>query len=98
VLFFTDLSKLELLGYVLQGVGEGKPADPRIQHFHVRRVEIDTHPDMPVMVDGTPIGEGRVCIEVRRHAVAMMVGQPELEPPSEPEEMIEQHTDDAALA
>ena len=44
VLFFADLSKLELLGYVLQGVGEGKPEDSRIQHYHVRRVEIDTHP------------------------------------------------------
>jgi diacylglycerol kinase (ATP) len=98
VLFFADLSKLELLGYVLQGVGEGKPEDPRIQHFHVRRVEIDTQPDMPIMVDGTAIGEGRVCIEVRRHAVAMMVGQPEPETPTEPDETIEQQTDDAALA
>jgi diacylglycerol kinase family enzyme len=28
VLFFAELSKLELLGYVLQGVGEGKQEDP----------------------------------------------------------------------
>jgi diacylglycerol kinase (ATP) len=75
VLFFADLSKLELLGYVLQGVGEGKPEDPRIQHFHVRRVEIDTHPAMPVMADGNPIGEGLVRIEVKRHALAVMVSQ-----------------------
>ncbi len=40
-----NLNKLELLGYVLQGVGEGKPEDPRIQHFHVRKVEIERiHP------------------------------------------------------
>ena len=76
VLFFADLSKLDLLGYVFQGVGEGKPEDPRIQHFHVRRVEIDTHPAMPVMADGTALGEGLVRIEVRRHALAVMVGQP----------------------
>ncbi len=76
VLFFADLTKLELLGYIFQGVGEGKPEDARIQHYHVRRVEIDTEPAMPVMVDGNPLGEGRVRIEVRRHALAVMVNQP----------------------
>ena len=84
VLFFADLNKLELLGYVLQGVGEGKPEDPRIQHFHVRRVDIDTHPAMPVMADGSALGEGRVHIEVRRHALAVMVNQPALDGPSAP--------------
>jgi len=76
VLFFADLSKLDLLGYVLQGVGEGKPEDPRIQHYHVRKVEIDTQPVMQVMADGSPLGEGPVRIEVRRHVLAVMVGQP----------------------
>ena len=84
VLFFADLSKLDLLGYVLQGVGEGKPEDPRIQHFHVRRVDIDTHPSMPVMADGNPLGEGLVRIEVRRHVLAVMAGPeaPEVHPES----------------
>ena len=79
VLFFADLSKLDLLGYVLHGVGEGKPEDPRIQHYHVRRVDIDTQPAMPVMADGYSLGEGLVRIAVWRHALAMMVSQPELE-------------------
>jgi diacylglycerol kinase family enzyme len=73
VLFFGDLSKLDLLGYVFQGVGKGKPHDPRIRRYHVRRVDIDTHPAMPVMADGTTLGEGLVHIEVRRHALAVMV-------------------------
>ena len=77
VLFFADLSKLELLGYVLQGVGEGKPEDSRIQHFHVRKVEIDTQPAMPIMADGNPLGEGLVSIKVKRHALAVMVSQVE---------------------
>jgi diacylglycerol kinase family enzyme len=81
---------LDLLGYVFQGVGEGKPEDPRIQHFHVRRVEIDTQPAMPVMADGTGLGEGLVRIEVRRHALTVMVGP-------ESSEILEQRTDDAAL-
>ena len=74
VLFFADLSKLDLLGYVFQGVGVGKPEDARIQHFHVRRVDIDTQPAMPVMADGIALGEGIVHIEVCRHALAVMAG------------------------
>jgi len=89
VLFFADLNKLELLGYVLQGVGEGYPEDQRIQHYHVRRVEIDTHPAMPVMADGSPLGEGLVRIEVRRHALAVMAGQPAAELLLEADEIIE---------
>jgi len=85
VLFFADLSKLELLGYILRGVGEGRQEDSRIQHFHVRRVEIDTQPAMPVMADGSALGEGLVRIEVRRHALAVMVSQPEPEAYPEPE-------------
>jgi len=82
VLFFADLNKLELLGYILQGVGEGYPEDQRIQHFHVHKMEIDTHPAMPVMADGSPLGEGLVRIEMRRHALAVMAGSemPEEQP------------------
>jgi diacylglycerol kinase (ATP) len=76
VLFFADLSKLDLLSYVFQGVGTGRPEDPRIQHYHVRRVDIDTHPAMPVMADGNALGEGLVRIQVRRHALTVMVAEP----------------------
>ncbi len=82
VLFFSDLSKLQLLGYVLQGVGEGHPEDSRIQHFHVRRVDIDTHPAMPVMADGSALGEGLVRIEVRRRVLRVMAGPAAPEVPS----------------
>ena len=74
VLFFADLSKLDLLGYVFQGVGIGRPEDPRIQHFRVRRVDIDTHPAMPVMADGSALGEGLVRIKVRRRVLTVMAG------------------------
>jgi diacylglycerol kinase family enzyme len=85
VLFFAELNKLELLGYVLQGVGEGKPEDPRIQHFHVRKVEINTDPSMPVLTDGNTLGEGLVRIEARRHVLAVMAGPeaPEVQPESD---------------
>jgi diacylglycerol kinase (ATP) len=73
VLFFADLSKLDLIGYVLKGPGTSKQEDPRIQHFLVRRVVIDTHPAMPVLADGIALGEGSVRIEVQRHALTVMV-------------------------
>lgn len=74
VLFFADLSKLDLINYVLKGPGKSTLEDHRIQHFRVRRVVIDTHPAMPIMADGITLGEGLVRIEVRRDALAVMVG------------------------
>jgi diacylglycerol kinase (ATP) len=90
VLFFSDLSKLQLLGYVLQGVGEGHPEDSRIQHFHVRRVDINTQPAMPVMADGSALGEGMVRIEIRRRVLAVMAGPASSEPLPESGETLDQ--------
>ncbi len=76
VLLFADLSKMDLLGYAVQVARAGGGLeDERIQHYHVRRVDIDTHPAMPVMVDGLALGEGPLRISVRRHALAVMVGE-----------------------
>ncbi|HRA67219.1 MAG TPA: diacylglycerol kinase family protein [Caldilinea sp.] len=89
VLFFPDLSKLELLGYIFSGIGPGKVEDPRIQHYHARRVEIDTQPAMPIMADGNPLGAGRVRIEVRRRVLTVMVGKPAPAALFDPDAMIE---------
>ncbi len=97
VLFFADLSKLDLLGYIFQGVGTGKLEDPRIQHFHVRRVDISTHPAMPVMADGSGLGEGEVSIRVRRRVLNVMVGQPAMDV-SSPGEIHELQAHDIARA
>jgi diacylglycerol kinase (ATP) len=75
VLLFADLSKMDLLGYVVQvAQAGGGPEDERIQHYHVRRVDIDTNPIMPVMADGLALGEGPLRISMQRHALAVMVG------------------------
>ena len=74
VLFFADLSKLDLLGYVFQGMDMNKMEDSRILHYHVRWVDIATHPAMPVMADGSPLGEGSVHIEAQHRVLAVMVG------------------------
>ena len=76
VLLFADLSKRDLLGYAVQEVTGGGPEDPRIQHYHVRRVDIDTQPAMPVMADGSALGEGPLHIKVQRRALAVMAGEP----------------------
>ena len=76
VLFFADLSKLDLISYILKGPGTSAPEDPRIQHFRVRRIIIDTKPSMPVLVDGITIGEGLVKIEVQPKAFSIMLPSP----------------------
>jgi diacylglycerol kinase (ATP) len=75
VLLFADLSKLDLLGNVVQ-VAAGGLEDPRIQRYHVRKVDIDSHPAMPVMADGSALGEGPLQISMQRHALAIMVSVP----------------------
>jgi diacylglycerol kinase (ATP) len=74
VLFFAELSKLELLNLVFQGIGAGMADDPRVLHFQVRQIDIDTSPAMQVMTDGYALGEGPVRIEARKEALAVMVG------------------------
>jgi diacylglycerol kinase (ATP) len=75
VLLFADLSKMDLLGYVVQvAQAGGGLEDERIQHYHVRRVDIDTNPPMLVMADGLALGEGPLHISVQRHTLAVMVG------------------------
>jgi diacylglycerol kinase family enzyme len=76
VLLFADLSKMDLVGYVVQVAGSRIwPEDERIQHYHVRRLDVDTHPAMPVVADGLALGEGPLRISVQRHALAVMVGE-----------------------
>ncbi len=75
VLLFTDLSKMELLGYAAQKATGRGLEDPRIQHFQARRVDLDTQPAMPGMADGLELGEGPLHISVQRHALTVMVGK-----------------------
>ena len=55
VMFFADLSKLDLINYILTGVGTDNPEDPRILHYQVREMVIDTEPAMAVMADGIKV-------------------------------------------
>jgi diacylglycerol kinase (ATP) len=74
VLVFANLSKLDLIGAVVSAPGTIQE-DPRIQRYHVRRVEIETNPPMPVVVDGITCGEGSLKINLQREALLMMAGK-----------------------
>jgi diacylglycerol kinase family enzyme len=75
VLVFANQSKLDLLTSVVQLVGGGV-GDPRIQHFHVRTMEIETDPPMPILVDGFPLGDGPLRVQVKPGALSVMAGSP----------------------
>ena len=66
---YAELSKLDLLGSVIQAA-TGGAEDPRIRRYKVRRVVVETNPPMPVVVDGFPFGEGgSLRLSVRRRAL-----------------------------
>ena len=77
VILFADLSKIDLLGYAVQLARDTvKSEDERILHYHVRNLVVDTQPSMLVMADGNVIGEGPVQIQIRRHALKIMIARP----------------------
>lgn len=73
VIYFADLTKMELLKYIFMDIGMDKPEDPRIQHIRARKLVIDTNPAMSVMADGTVLGTGQVTLEVWHHALSVIV-------------------------
>jgi diacylglycerol kinase family enzyme len=73
---YADLSKMDLLGSVIQSA-TGGAEDQRILRYKVRRVTVDTNPPMPVIVDGFPLeNTGRVRLSVRRLALNIVAAQP----------------------
>lgn len=77
VLFFSNLSKLELLNYVFQGGVMDRSDDPRVLQVQVRRLDITTSPAMQVMADGIDLGSGAVRIRLRRRALTVMAPLPQ---------------------
>lgn len=79
VVVYAELSKLDLLGSVIQAA-TGGAEDQRIRHYQVRRVVVETKPTMPVVVDGFPFGEGGpLRLSVRRRALNV-IAAPEAPP------------------
>lgn len=74
VFVYSDLSKRDLIGQVMQSPTSAP--DARIQRFHAKTISITTQPAMPVMADGVFIGDGAVTVTVKPHSLAVMVGKP----------------------
>jgi diacylglycerol kinase (ATP) len=74
VLVFANLSKLELLGSVVQ-TASGGAEDARIRRFRVQKVVVESDPAMPVIVDGFPLGQGRVHLQIQRNAVTIIAAE-----------------------
>jgi diacylglycerol kinase (ATP) len=66
---YAELSKLDLLGTVISAA-TGGGEDQRIRHERVRRVVVETNPQMPVILDGFPLEcNGPLRLSVRRRAL-----------------------------
>jgi YegS/Rv2252/BmrU family lipid kinase len=68
---YSNLTKIDLLGVAVQITG-GVPSDPRIQHYLVRHLTVQADPVMPVMADGTLLGDSPAEISVFQQRLAVM--------------------------
>ena len=73
VFTFSDMTKLNMLSAVLSRGGlvehEG------IKHYRAKDVTIVSTPQMPVLADGTLLGQGSLSIHVHPHALRVMAGK-----------------------
>ncbi len=74
VFVFSNLTKLELIGYAAAQITAGTADDSRILHYRVKRVDIETDTPMPVTADGTQMGEGALVAEVHPQRLRVMAG------------------------
>ncbi len=76
VLFFSEHTKLDLVGAALTSRGRHLGDDPRVISFRAKRVELVTSPAMPLMADGLSMGEGNASFTLRRRALGVMAAGP----------------------
>lgn len=74
---FSDMTKLDLISYAIQSTGGGAE-DARIKHYRVKRLAIQSDPQMPVLADGMLLEQGPVTAVVHSHALAVMAGAAEV--------------------
>jgi YegS/Rv2252/BmrU family lipid kinase len=83
VLVYSDMSKLDLIGYAAQSTS-GEAVDPRVKHFQVRRLTVESDPPMPVLADGYMLGKGSFTVRIRPRALRVLAGPPPAPPPEPP--------------
>lgn len=75
MLVFADISKLALFTDAIQ-LGAQELEEARIQRYHVKRLEIQTDPPMPVMADDLQLTPGPIRVKIKHNALTMITGQP----------------------
>jgi len=73
VFTFSDMSKLNMLSYAMLSRG-GRVEDAGIHHYRARHVTIVSNPQMPVLADGTPLGQGSLSVHVHPRALKVIAG------------------------
>jgi len=70
---FSDMSKLNMISYAMLSRG-GLSEDAGIKHYRAKHIRIHSTPRMPVLADGTLLGEGSLSVHIYRHALTVMAG------------------------
>lgn len=73
VFTFSDMSKLNMLSYAMLSRG-GMAGDAGIEHYRAKHIRIVSNPQMPIMADGNPLGQGTLSIHVHPRALTVMTG------------------------
>lgn len=73
VFTFSDMSKLNMLSYAMSSRGD--PAvNSGIKHYRAKHVRIVSKPQMPILADGNPLGQGTLSVHVHPRALTVMAG------------------------
>jgi YegS/Rv2252/BmrU family lipid kinase len=73
VFTFSDMSKLDMLSYAMLPRG-GPVEDSSVKHYRAKHVTIESDPQMPVLADGTLLGQGSLSVHVHPRALTVMAG------------------------
>jgi diacylglycerol kinase (ATP) len=70
---FSDMSKLNMLSHAMLSRG-GSLEEAGIKHYRAKHVTIASNPQMPVLADGTQLGQGSLSVHVHPRALRVMAG------------------------
>jgi diacylglycerol kinase family enzyme len=73
VFTFSDMTKLNMLSYVLQS-RENPLEDTGIEHYRTKDIAIVSNPPMPALADGLALGQGSLSIHIQPRSLTVMSG------------------------